>query len=172
MKEKTDARTAALIAALKSRVLVIDGAMGTAIQAENLDAQDFGGAEYEGCNEYLVITRPKVISAIHESYLAAGCDIVETNTFGGTPLVLDEYGLGNRAPEINRVAAELARAAAEKFSTPNHPRFVAGSIGPTTKAITVTGGVTFDEPVRTRAISKPGFAASIACSLNWVMGFR
>src|SRR5438874_2117987 len=75
--------------ALNSRILVIDGAMGTAIQARNLTAADFGGPQYEGCNEYLVLTKPAVISEIHEEYLAAGCDIVETNTFGGTPLVLD-----------------------------------------------------------------------------------
>src|SRR6185312_15703740 len=74
----------------------------------------------------------------------AGCDIVETNTFGGTPLVLDEYGLGSQALEMNRAAAQLARQAADKYSTPEQPRFVAGSIGPTTKAISVTGGVTFE----------------------------
>ncbi|MBI3544725.1 MAG: homocysteine S-methyltransferase family protein, partial [Deltaproteobacteria bacterium] len=130
--------------ALDKRILVLDGAMGTAIQDKNLAADDFGGPDLEGCNEYLVITRPQVISDIHEAYLKAGCDVVETNTFGGTPLVLDEYGLGARAHEINLAAAKLARAAADKFSTPDKPRFVAGSIGPTTKAISVTGGVTFD----------------------------
>jgi len=130
--------------ALKERILVVDGAMGTAIQNRNLTAEDFGGAEYEGCNEYLVITKPEVIASIHEDYLKAGCDIVETNTFGGTPLVLDEYGLGARHHEINLAATKIARQLCDKYSTPTKPRYVAGSIGPTTKAISVTGGVTFD----------------------------
>ncbi len=130
---------------LQSRILVLDGAMGTSIQNFNLKAEDFGGDEYEGCNEYLVITKPSVIESIHASYLKAGCDIIETNTFGGTPLVLDEYGLGAQAFKINQVAAELARKVADQYSTPDKPRFVAGSIGPTTKAISVTGGITFEE---------------------------
>jgi len=138
-------RAQQLIQALNQRILVIDGAMGTAIQGKELTADDFGGPDLEGCNEYLVCTRPELIQEIHEDYLKAGCDIVETNTFGGTPLVLDEYGLGSRALEINRIAAQLARNAAAKYSTPDKPRFVAGSIGPTTKAISVTGGVTFSE---------------------------
>jgi 5-methyltetrahydrofolate--homocysteine methyltransferase len=138
-----NSRTQELIAALNQRILVIDGAMGTAIQNKNLTAEDFGGADFEGCNEYLVHTRPDVIQEIHENYLKAGCDIVETNTFGGTPLVLDEYGLGAQAQELNRKAAEIARKAADKYSSSEKPRFVAASIGPTTKAISVTGGVTF-----------------------------
>ncbi|HCU25428.1 MAG TPA: methionine synthase, partial [Deltaproteobacteria bacterium] len=124
---------------------VLDGAMGTAIQQKNLRAADFGGSEYEGCNEHLVLTKPELIRSIHESYLEAGADIVETNTFGATPLVLAEYQLQAKTDEINLAAARLAREAAEKFSTPERPRFVAGSIGPTTKAISVTGGVTFAE---------------------------
>ncbi len=138
-------RSQQLIDLLKTRILVIDGAMGTAIQDKNLTAEDFGGAELEGCNENLVITRPDVIQSIHEAYLAAGCDIVETNTFGSTPMVLDEFGLGKNHHAINVAAAKIARAAAEKFSTADKPRFVAGSIGPTTKAMSVTGGVTFEE---------------------------
>lgn len=137
-------RVQALKSALQSKILVLDGATGTAIQDKNLTADDFGGADYEGCNEYLIITRPDVIDEINENYLKAGCDIIETNTFGATPLVLDEYGLGSRAREINLAAAKIARKAAEKHSTPQKPRFVAGSIGPTTKAISVTGGITFD----------------------------
>ncbi len=137
-------RALALSNALNERILVLDGAMGTAIQSRNLSASDFGGADLEGCNEYLVISRPDVIREIHEEYLKSGCDIIETNTFGGTPLVLDEYGLGSRTHEINLAAAELAREAADRFSTPEKPRFVAGSMGPTTKAISVTGGVTFE----------------------------
>ncbi len=138
-------RAQRLIEALQSRVLVLDGAMGTALQQKNLSAADFGGAEYEGCNEFLVVTQPEAILSVHEAYLAAGADIVETDTFGGTPLVLAEYGLQDRAYEINLKAARLAREAADKFSTPDKPRFVAGSMGPTTKAISVTGGVSFEE---------------------------
>ncbi len=134
-----------LIAALDSRILVLDGAMGTAIQDKKLTAKDFGGDQYDGCNEYLVVTRPDVIGEIYANYLKAGCDIIETNTFGATPLVLDEYGLGKRAAEINHLAAKIARSEADKATTKEKPRYVAGSIGPTTKAMSVTGGVTFDE---------------------------
>ncbi|MEK7689459.1 MAG: homocysteine S-methyltransferase family protein, partial [Bdellovibrionota bacterium] len=140
-------RSRNLVETSQSRVLVLDGAMGTALQSENLTAEDFGGEALEGCNENLNLTRPELIQKIHENYLKAGCDIIETNTFGGTPLVLAEYGLGERAHEINRRAAEIARAAATRHSTPEKPRWVAGSIGPTTKSLSVTGGVTFDELV-------------------------
>src|SRR4029453_3322659 len=119
--------------------------MGTAIQAKNLTPKDFGGPDLEGCNEHLVLTRPDVIQEIHESYLEAGADILETDTFGATPLVLAEYGLAPKTFEINREAALLARRVADKFSTPEKPRFVAGSMGPTTKALSVTGGITFEE---------------------------
>jgi 5-methyltetrahydrofolate--homocysteine methyltransferase len=129
---------------LAERILVLDGAMGTMLQQRNLSASDFGGATLEGCNENLVLTRPDVVLDIHRKYYEAGSDIVETNSFGGTPLVLGEYGLQDSAHELNRRAAELARQAADEFSTPQKPRFVAGSMGPTTKAITVTGGVTFE----------------------------
>jgi 5-methyltetrahydrofolate--homocysteine methyltransferase len=130
---------------LRERILILDGAMGTMLQQANLTAADFGGPQLEGCNENLVMTRPDVVLGIHRKYLEAGADIIETNSFGGTPLVLAEYGLGDRAREINRRAAEMARQAADEFSRPAKPRFVAGSMGPTTKAISVTGGVTFDE---------------------------
>jgi len=132
---------------LQKKILVIDGAMGTMIQEANLTAEDFGGEEYEGCNEYLTITRPDVIENIHEAYLKANADMIETNTFGGTSLVLDEYNLGHLAYEINKKAAEIAKKAAEKYSTPEWPRFVAGSMGPTTKTLSVTGGVTFEDLV-------------------------
>jgi 5-methyltetrahydrofolate--homocysteine methyltransferase len=130
---------------LSQRILVLDGAMGTMLQQRHLTAEDFGGAALEGCNENLVRTRPDVVLDIHRKYYEAGSDIVETNSFGGTPIVLAEYGLAADALELNRRAAQLARKAAEEFSTPAKPRFVAGSMGPTTKAITVTGGVTFEQ---------------------------
>ena len=117
--------------ALERRVLVYDGAMGTNIQRYNLTAEDFGGKELEGCNDHLVLTRPDVISAIHESFLAVGCDVVETCTFQSTPRRLHEWGLGDKVRDINVAAARLARAAADKFSTPDQPRFVAASMGPT-----------------------------------------
>ncbi|MCL4524304.1 MAG: methionine synthase [Acidobacteria bacterium] len=142
--DRTD-RQRELYAALEARILVLDGAMGTMLQQARLTAADFGGAQLEGCNENLVRTRPDVVTRIHEAYLAAGADIIETDTFGGTPLVLAEYGLQADAHNLNFAAAQLARAAAEKYSTPAKPRFVAGSMGPTTKAISVTGGVTFAE---------------------------
>ena len=130
---------------LRERILVLDGAMGTMLQQENLTAEDFGGAHLEGCNENLNITRPDVVLGIHRKYLEAGADIIETNTFGSTPLVLAEYGLGDHALEISRRAAELASQAVREFTKGSKPRFVAGSMGPTTKAISVTGGVTFSQ---------------------------
>jgi 5-methyltetrahydrofolate--homocysteine methyltransferase len=138
-------RQQALEQILAERVLVLDGAMGTMLQQRDLTAEDFGGAVLEGCNENLVRTRPDVVLGIHRAYFAAGSDMVETNSFGGTPLVLAEYGLAADAYDLNFTAAKLARQAAAEFSTTAKPRFVAGSIGPTTKAITVTGGVTFPQ---------------------------
>jgi 5-methyltetrahydrofolate--homocysteine methyltransferase len=143
--EERRSRRKALEDALATRVLVLDGAMGTMLQQRQLTADDFGGAALEGCNENLVLTRPDVIRDVHAAYYEAGADIVETNSFGSTKIVLAEYGLEAQAYELNRVAAKIAREAAEKLSTPARPRFVAGSMGPTTKAITVTGGVTFAE---------------------------
>ncbi|MEE3246318.1 MAG: methionine synthase [Chloroflexota bacterium] len=134
-----------LKSALGQRLLVIDGAMGTAIQALNLGPDDFGGVKYEGCNEYLTLTRPGLIEDIHRSYLDAGADIIETNSFGSTPVVLAEYELAHEARRLNREAATLARRAADAASTPDKPRFVAGSMGPTTKTISVTGGINFEE---------------------------
>src|SRR5438105_8530918 len=142
--DNPEQRRQALADALESRILVLDGAMGTMLQQQHLTAADFGGPALEGCNEYLVKTRPDVVLGIHRAYLAAGSDIIETNTFGATALVLAEYNLQHLTHELNLTAAQLARQAAAELSTPGKPRFVAGSIGPTTKAITVTGGVTFD----------------------------
>ncbi|MEO5657813.1 MAG: methionine synthase [Nitrospiria bacterium] len=141
---------------LARRILVMDGAMGTVLQGKDLTAADFGGPEYEGCNEYLNLTRPAVVSSVYEAYLDAGADIIETNTFGGTPIVLAEYALQDRTHDINREGARLARAAADSRSTTDRPRFVAGSMGPTTKTITVTGGVTFDQLVDSFAAQAAG----------------
>jgi 5-methyltetrahydrofolate--homocysteine methyltransferase len=138
-------RQQALFDALDSRIVVLDGAMGTMLQRASLTAADFGGSALEGCNENLVRTRPDVVLGVHRAYFEAGADIVETDSFGSTPLVLAEYGLADDAELLSRRAAELARQAAAEYSTPGRPRFVAGSIGPTTKAITVTGGVTFPD---------------------------
>jgi 5-methyltetrahydrofolate--homocysteine methyltransferase len=124
-------------------VLVFDGAMGTSLQMQELTAEDFGGAAYEGCNEYLVATKPESVDKVHRSFLEAGADVIETDTFGGTSLVLAEYDLSDRAYELNKTAAVLARKAADDYSTPEKPRFVAGSIGPGTKLPTL-GHVDFD----------------------------
>ncbi|MEL7522569.1 MAG: homocysteine S-methyltransferase family protein, partial [Cyanobacteria bacterium J06553_1] len=124
-------------------VLVFDGAMGTSLQMQELTADDFGGPEYEGCNEYLVATKPEAVDKVHRSFLEAGADVIETDTFGGTSLVLAEYDLSDRAYELNQKAAALARKAADDYSTAEKPRFVAGSIGPGTKLPTL-GHVDFD----------------------------
>ena len=138
-------RRQALFESLERRILCLDGAMGTMLQQAGLSAADFGGPALEGCNEVLVRTRPDAVLNVHRAYLAAGADIIETDTFGGAPIVLAEYGLEADAHELNRRAAELARQAADEFSTPERSRFVAGSMGPTTKSISTTGGITFAE---------------------------
>jgi len=118
-----------LVARLKEGVLVFDGAMGTSLQQLDLSKADFGGLE--GCNENLVLSRPDAVERVHEGFLRVGCDVLETDTFGGTPRKLAEYGLGDRVHEVNRTAARLARGMADRFSTPERPRFVSGSMGPT-----------------------------------------
>ncbi len=137
-------RTEQLRQAIAERILVLDGAMGTAIQAMNLTADDFGGPELEGCNEHLVLTRPDAIQRVHQGYLDAGADLIETDSFGGTRIVLAEYGLQDKVYEINHAAARLAREVCDAAATPAKPRFVAGSMGPGTKTISVTENVTFD----------------------------
>ncbi len=117
--------------ALAQRVLIFDGAMGTNVQRYQLTAQDFGGQSSEGCNEYLVLTKPSVIEEIHSGFLEAGCDVIETDSFTASRLKLDEYGLGKFTHEVNLAAAQLARRLADRYSTPEQPRFVAGSIGQT-----------------------------------------
>ena len=115
------------LAELARRVLIYDGAMGTNIQRHNLTAEDYGGKALEGCNDNLVLTRPDVIRGIHASFLAVGCDVVETCTFQSTPRRLAEWGLGDKTREINVTAARLAREACDAVATPDRPRFVAGS---------------------------------------------
>ncbi|APB32855.1 methionine synthase [Gloeomargarita lithophora Alchichica-D10] len=127
-------------------VLVFDGAMGTNLQSQNLTAEDFGGADYEGCNEYLVVTKPTAVAQVHRDFLSAGADIIETDTFGANAIVLAEYDLAPLAYELNVKAAQLAKQLTQEFSTPEKPRFVAGSIGPGTKLPTL-GHIDFDSLV-------------------------
>ncbi|BAY92597.1 methionine synthase [Tolypothrix sp. PCC 7601] len=124
-------------------VIVFDGAMGTNLQTQNLTAEDFGGPQYEGCNEYLIHTKPEAVAKVHRDFLAAGADVIETDTFGATSIVLAEYDLADQTYYLNKKAAELAKSVAAEFSTPEKPRFVAGSIGPTTKLPTL-GHIDFD----------------------------
>src|SRR6202162_4486137 len=129
---------------VNERVVIYDGAMGTSIQARNPSVDDFWGKE--GCNELLVLSRPDIIKDIHAAFFSVGCDVVETNTFGGTGIVLREFDLGDRVREINLAAVKLAKDAAQQFSIQDRPRFVAGSIGPTTKLPSL-GHIGFDEMV-------------------------
>ena len=124
-------------------VLVFDGATGTSLQQMDLGPDDFGGAALEGCNENLVFTRPDAVQAVHRQFLEAGCDVIETDTFGATSLVLAEYDIADQTFALNKRAAELAREVAAAYSTPEKPRFVAGSMGPTTKLPTL-GHIDFD----------------------------
>src|SRR6185369_5344412 len=126
---------------VQERVVVYDGAMGTNIQFRNPSVDDFWGKE--GCNELLVLSRPDIISDIHAAFYKVGCDVVETNTFGSTRIVLAEYQLEDKVAELNIVAAQLAKKVAADFSTPDRPRYVAGSIGPTTKLPSL-GHIGFD----------------------------
>src|SRR4051794_3009427 len=127
---------------VRDRVVVYDGAMGTNIQVRNPTLDDYWGKE--NCSEVLVLSRADIIRDIHADFFKVGCDVVETNTFGGTSLVLREFQLEERVEEINITAARLAREVAQQFSTKTHPRFVAGSMGPTTKLPSL-GHVGFDE---------------------------
>src|SRR5512138_2700053 len=127
---------------VQERVVIYDGAMGTSIQVRQPSVDDFWGKE--GCNELLVLSRPDIIRDIHASFLSVGCDVIETDTFGATRIVLGEYGMETRTGEINQAAARLARQVANEFSTLAKPRFVAGSIGPTTKLPSL-GHISFDE---------------------------
>jgi 5-methyltetrahydrofolate--homocysteine methyltransferase len=130
--------------ALKERIVVFDGAMGTNIQLQNLTADDFGGAQLEGCNEYLLVSRPAAVEKVHSGFFEVGCDVVETNSFGSTSIVLAEYNIAHLTYELNFRAAELARRVAADYSTKSKPRWVAGSMGPGTKLPTL-GHITYKD---------------------------
>ncbi|GIX24830.1 MAG: 5-methyltetrahydrofolate--homocysteine methyltransferase [Caldimonas sp.] len=148
MDERPYTRAAALPELMRQRIVILDGAMGTMIQRYKLSEADYRGTRFadhpkdlKGNNELLVFTRPDVISQIHEAYLAAGADIIETNTFGATSVAQEDYGLAAMAREMNVQAARLARAACEKFATPDKPRFVAGAFGPTPRTASISPDV-------------------------------
>ncbi|MCH7305344.1 methionine synthase [Acinetobacter sp. NIPH 1869] len=145
---------------LTQRILIIDGAMGTMIQRHKLEEEDYRGERFadwasdlKGNNDLLVLTQPQIIQGIHEAYLDAGADIIETNSFNGTRVSMSDYHMEDLVPEINREAARLAKAACEKYSTPDKPRFVAGVLGPTSRTCSISPNVndpafrniTFDE---------------------------
>jgi 5-methyltetrahydrofolate--homocysteine methyltransferase len=119
--------------AARERVVIFDGGMGTGIQLRGLGPDDFGGADLEGCNELLAVTRPDVIGELHAAYLEVGCEVIETDTFGAFAIPLGEYGIAERTYELNLAAARLAKDVASSYATPDRPRWVAGSIGPGTK---------------------------------------
>ena len=150
MSNRTPAytRAAALPALLQQRIVIIDGAMGTMIQRERLTESDFRGERFaahpkdlKGNNDLLVLTRPDLIARIHDEYLHAGADIIETNTFGATSIAQDDYGLGHIAREMNAAAAALAREVADRHATPTRPRFVAGALGPTPRTASISPDV-------------------------------
>ncbi|RPH96747.1 methionine synthase [candidate division KSB1 bacterium] len=143
---------------MSRRILVLDGATGTGLEALGPTAADFGGENLSGCNEALNLNAPEFVRQLHHGYIEAGADIIETNTFNGSTIVLAEYGLDKQVHEINRRAAELAREAAGKFAG-DRRIFVAGSMGPTNKSISVTGGVTFDDIINTYRLQAEGLIA-------------
>ncbi len=151
-------RQASLADALQERILVLDGATGTALQDADLQPTDFGRAEWEGCNEALCETRPDVILGVHRIYLNAGADIVETNSFGSTPLVLAEFDVAEKAFDWSRLSAQLARQAVAEVAA-QRTAFVCGSMGPTTKALSVTGGVSYDQLVQHFCVQACGLMA-------------
>ena len=135
--------------ALEKKVLVFDGAMGTSLQAQNLTAEHFGGEQYNGCNDYLVVSYPEAVEKVHRSFLEVGVDVLETDTFRSNRITMAEYGLQDRVIEINETAARLARRLADEFSSLQSPKFVAGSIGPSGKLPSTNdpelSNVSFDE---------------------------
>lgn len=141
--------------ALADRVVIFDGAAGTTLQRAGLAEDDFGGPELEGCNELLNVTRPDVVAGMHDEFLSVGVDVIETNTFGGFAIPLAEYGIADRAYELNRAAASIAARVAADHATPDHPRWVAGSIGPGTKLPSL-GQITYRELVAAYEIQARG----------------
>jgi len=133
-----------ILDAIKERIVVFDGAMGTNLQVQNLTLDDFGGPRFEGCNENLLVTRPDAVENVHTAFLDAGCDVVETNSFNGTPVDFAEYGIADKAYEMNVLAAQLAKRIANDYSTSDKPRWVAGSMGPGRKLPTL-GHITFND---------------------------
>jgi 5-methyltetrahydrofolate--homocysteine methyltransferase len=127
---------------LKEKIIVFDGAMGSNLQALNLTIDDWGGPNFENCSENLLYTRPDAIEKVHTDFLDVGCDVIETNSFGGSEVVLVEFGIADKTYDVNLKAAELAKRIASDYSTPDKPRFVAGSIGPGTKLPTL-GHITY-----------------------------
>jgi 5-methyltetrahydrofolate--homocysteine methyltransferase len=141
--------------ALASRVLLFDGATGTNLQSQNLVADDFGGKHLEGCNEYLCISKPDAVEKVHVDFLEAGADIIETNSFGSSSVVLAEYDIAHLSYELSKKSAEIARACADRYSTPERPRFVAGSVGPGTKLPSLLH-INFDELVDAYVVTMRG----------------
>ena len=133
-----------LLDTLKERIIVFDGAMGTNLQVQNLSLDDFGGPRFEGCNENLLVTRPDAVEKVHAGFLDVGCDVVETNSFNGTPVDFAEYDIGDKAYEMNVLAAQLAKRVASDYARKDKPRWVAGSMGPGRKLPTL-GHITFNE---------------------------
>ena len=140
---------------LNEKIIVFDGATGTHLQNQNLTQDDFGGDILFGCNEVLVLSKPSAVENVHKDYLEAGCDVIETNSFGGTPFVLAEYGLEEKAHDLNFKAAQIAKRMASDYSKPGHPRFVAGSIGPTTKLPSL-GHLSFKEMSEAYSVQTQG----------------
>jgi 5-methyltetrahydrofolate--homocysteine methyltransferase len=148
MKALNYTRAQALPAILEKRIAILDGAMGTMIQRFKLSEADYRGERFKdfpkdlkGNNELLSLTRPDVIRDIHEGYLAAGADMIETNTFGATTIAQEDYNMADLAIEMNRASAALARAACDKFSTPDKPRYAVGALGPTPKTASISPDV-------------------------------
>src|SRR5213595_2612549 len=127
---------------LKERIVVFDGAMGTNLQVQNLTLDDFGGLRFEGCNEHLLITRPDAVDNVHTGFLDVGCDVIETNSFNGTPVDFAEYDMADQAYDMNVRAASLAKRIASDYSTKEKPRWAAGSMGPGRKLPTL-GHISF-----------------------------
>jgi 5-methyltetrahydrofolate--homocysteine methyltransferase len=133
-----------LLDTIKERIVVFDGAMGTNLQVQNLTLDDFGGPRFEGCNENLLVTRPDAVENVHTAFLDVGCDVIETNSFNGTPVDFAEYDIADQAYDMNVRAARLAKRIASDYSTKAKPRWVAGSMGPGRKLPTL-GHITFKD---------------------------